>query len=90
MTVVAKALIILGVLVFLGAVGWWYGYYEQFYGDEVKVASDCFYYFAKDCSPSMMEDLLSDVPAYSPVALWVSGALTGLGLLVLALTPFRR
>lgn len=87
-----KALIILGLLIFVGAVAWWYLYFEQFLGAEVKQASACFYYFKEDCLPSAFERLLqaSDIPIYSPYALWTAAALLGLGTILLAVAPFRR
>lgn len=87
-----KVFMVLGALIFVGSVAWWYLYYEQFHGEEVKQASDCFYYFAESCTPSALETLIdaSGVPAYSPVALWTSIGLIGLGVLLLAVSPMRR
>ncbi len=92
MAFVGKTLMLFGLLVLGLAVGWWYLYFAQFHGAEVKQASDCFYYFEPDCMPSAVENLLSDsdIPPYSPYAFWASVILFGLGGILLALSPFRR
>jgi hypothetical protein len=52
MAFLGKTFLLLGSLTFVLAVGWWYLYFEQFHGAEVKEASDCFYYFEPTCTPS--------------------------------------
>ena len=87
-----KTLIIAGLLIFVAAVAWWVLYFEQFHGLEVKQASACFYYFEENCTPSALDKLLQEsrVPPYSPIAFWGSVAIFSLGVIVLALSPFRH
>ena len=92
MAIFGKTLMLFGLLVFGLSVAWWYFYFVQFHGVDVKQASDCFYYFEPSCEPTVVEELLSasDVPPYSPYAFWASVILFGLGGTLLALSPFRR
>ena len=87
---VAKTMIIVGVLLFIGSVAWWYVYYEQFLGMEVKQASECFYYTTDICALSAMAEPISSFPAYSPVMLWASAALVVVGILLVVLAPRRN
>lgn len=90
MTKIATALIIAGSLCFIGAVGWWYAFYEQFLGSEVKKASECFYFNTNFCVLTDMASFIGDIPPYRPWAFWGSVSIIGLGVIVLALAPVRR
>ncbi|MCW5700310.1 MAG: hypothetical protein KIT00_10770 [Rhodospirillales bacterium] len=85
-----KFLIFIGFIVFGGAVAWWYLFFEQFFGEDVKQASECFYYTSKVCLIGQHIDFMVDIPAYSPVALWVAAGIFALGVLFLALAPLRN
>ena len=90
MATAARALIIIGVLLFAGALAWWYVFYEQFLGLDVKQASECFYYTTDLCALSALAEPISDVPTYSPVLLWLFGGLVALGIVLLAVSPHRH
>ncbi len=96
MSGIGKTMMTLGVLMFIGAVGWWYAFFEQFLGRDVKQASECFYFTTDACSwgqlAARVTDVanVTDVPAYSPVLLWVAVGIFVVGLLFMALAPLRR
>ncbi|TVR97660.1 MAG: hypothetical protein EA406_09065 [Rhodospirillales bacterium] len=87
---VAKILLIAGSVTFVGAVAWWYAFYQQFLGENVKLASDCFYFERDFCVLADAAELVSRIPAYSPAAFWSAVALLGAGILALAAAPGRR
>lgn len=80
----------LGGLCFAAAVGWWYAFYQQFLGKDVKQASECFYFNSGFCVLGDMVSFVGDIPAYQPWAFWASVAIVAVGALVLALAPMRR
>ncbi|TVR81585.1 MAG: hypothetical protein EA405_08160 [Rhodospirillales bacterium] len=90
MAKLAKYLLIAGSVTFLGAVAWWYAFYQQFLGDKVKMASDCFYFSRDYCVLADAAALVSRVPVYSPVAFWSAVGLLAAGILVLAAAPSGR
>lgn len=90
MALIAKTLMTLAVMIFIGAVGWWYAFYEQFLGQDVKEASECFYYTTNLCAFGDMAEVVSNIPAYSPVLLWVAIGIFVVGVLLIALSPLRR
>lgn len=90
MAKVGKTLIILGFLAFVGAVAWWFLFFEQFFGGDVKRASECFYFTSDLCALGRTVEFVGSVPAYSPVALWVAASIFVMGVLLLALAPLRR
>lgn len=85
-----KTLIILGFLSFGGAVAWWFLFFEQFFGGDVKRASECFYFTSDLCALGEKVEFVGSVPAYSPIALWVATSIFVMGVLLLALAPLRR
>ncbi len=90
MAIIAKTLMTLGVMMFIGAVAWWYVFFEQFLGQDVKDASECFYYTTEICRFGEVAGMVSDIPVYSPVLLWVAAGIFIVGLLLMALTPLRH
>ncbi|MBL8659364.1 MAG: hypothetical protein JNM75_06370 [Rhodospirillales bacterium] len=89
MATLGKALVALGVLTLAGAVWWWYAFFEQVFGHDVKKASHCFYYTSDTCSLASIVGYLGDIPTYSPLPFWVSIALMIIGVVLLAMTPLR-
>lgn len=87
---IGTALIILGSFCFVGAVAWWYAFYEQFLGSDVKKASECFYFNTNFCVLGDLASFVGNIPAYRPWAFWVSVGIIAVGALVLALAPVRR
>ncbi len=90
MAALGKTFIALGFMLFVVAVAWWYLFYSQFFGDDVKRASDCFYYTTDLCSVGNLAAVISDVPVYSPIVLWIAVGVFALGFVLLAWSPLRR
>lgn len=90
MATIGAAIIITGSVCFVGAVAWWYAFFEQFLGTDVKKASECFYFSSDFCALGDLVSFVGDIPAYRPWAFWVSVSIIGVGILVLALSPVRR
>ena len=82
-----KLLMVLGFAGFCTATAWWYLFFEQMLGDDVKHASECFYRTTDLCKAAAFADLVFEVPAYEPAALWISGVVFVIGLLVWLLAP---
>lgn len=89
MATLGKVLVGLGALTLAGAVWWWYAFFEQVLGHDVKKASQCFYYTTDTCSLASVVGYLGDIPTYSPLPFWVSIALMIIGVVLLAMTPLR-
>jgi hypothetical protein len=85
-----KALLIGGLLGFAAAVAWWYAFYEQFLGADVKKASECFYYTTELCSLGGIVEAAGDIPAYSPAALWIAVAMLVVGTFLAVRAPRRQ
>ncbi|MBK8906677.1 MAG: hypothetical protein IPM60_01835 [Rhodospirillales bacterium] len=90
MAKVGKTLITVGFLIFGGAVAWWFLFFEQYFGGDVKRASECFYFTSDSCSLGHTVEFVGSVPAYSPVALWVAASIFVIGVVLLSLAPLRR
>jgi hypothetical protein len=90
MAYVGKALLAFGALLFVGAVGWWYAFFEQILGRRVKTASECFYYTTDACSLASVAGYLGDIPTYSPLPFWLSIAVMLIGLILTVRAPRAR
>jgi hypothetical protein len=84
MAVVGKVLLVVGLVLFAGAVVWWYLFFSQLLGDNVKQASDCFYYTTELCSFGAALGMVSDIPTYSPLPLWGAAVAMISGLAMIA------
>lgn len=84
-----KALMLLGLIGFVGAIGWWFLFFEQFLGADVKDASPCFYYTTDICSLGRFAGMVSDIPIYSPLALWTAAGVFAFGLILFVMAPRR-
>jgi hypothetical protein len=82
-----KTLMIVGIGLFAGAVAWWYLFFEQVFGEDVKKASECFYYTTKICSLGEVVGVVGQIPPYSPVSFWAAVVALGAGVALLALAP---
>ncbi len=80
---------VLGLILFGLATAWWYLFFEQMLGENVKQASECFYYTTKLCTAGnlvgSLTGFLSDIPVYSPQALWIAAATFIAGVVLYAL-----
>ncbi|MBT6093845.1 MAG: hypothetical protein HOH04_03115 [Rhodospirillaceae bacterium] len=84
-----KLLILFGLATFMAALAWWLAFFHQMLGDDVKRASECFYSTTLECEVGNMVGHFMDIPPYDPVALWISGVIFGMGLLIYAWAPHR-
>ena len=82
-----KALMALGGVLFIAATAWWYVFFESMLGDDVKAASACFYRTTESCALGNVVGLFSDVPTYSPWALWAAVLTAAAGIVVYAAAP---
>lgn len=85
-----KALLALALLVLVAAVAWWYVFFEQIFGQDVKQASECFYYTTDACAMGNLVGMVGDIPTYSPLPFWSAVALFALGIVMIAAAPRRR
>ena len=90
MATVGKLLLAIGGLTLLGAVAWWYVFFEQFLGGDVKKASQCFYYTTDTCSLASIAGHLGDIPTYTPLPFWMSVVLALFGTFFLVAAPLKR
>ncbi len=85
---IGKVLLALGFLAFVGAAAWWYLFFEQVFGKDVKIARDCFYQTSDACAAGgKILEYMADIPPYDPIALWTACGLAALGVLALAAAP---
>lgn len=89
MRTIGKALMALGILLFVAATVWWVMFFEPLLGDEVKRASECFYRTPPVCELGNVVGSFGRVPAYRPVAFWSALAVFALGLVVYGLAVDR-
>lgn len=87
--VLGKLLMFLGLAGFCAATAWWYLFFHQMLGANVKQASACFYQTTGMCHVADMSAFAFTVPAYRPVLLWLSATLFIVGLVVWAMAPHR-
>ncbi|MDP6787611.1 MAG: hypothetical protein QGI13_10835 [Rhodospirillales bacterium] len=85
-----KMLMVLGGAVFFAATAWWYVFFEPMLGQDVKMASACFYRTTESCALGNLVGSLGDIPAYSPWAFWAAVAITAAGVVVYAVAPRRK
>lgn len=90
MATVGKLLLAMGVLLLIGAVGWWYAFFEQFLGRDVKKASACFYYTTDSCSLASVVGYIGDIPTYTPLPFWLAIGVMVIGTILLAAAPLKR
>lgn len=84
-----KFLMLIGAICFVGATAWWYLFFEELLGQSVKEASSCFYQTTASCEVGNVIGAFGDVPAYSPVALWVAVGLFVAGFLFYAFSDHQ-
>ncbi len=84
MVIVGRILLVVGLALLVGAVVWWYLFFEQILGDNVKQASDCFYYTTDLCSFGAAVGMVSKIPTYSPLPFWGAAVAIVSGLAMIA------
>lgn len=82
-----KTLLAIGFALFAGAVAWWYLFFEQVFGEDVKNASECFYYTTDMCSLGEVVGVVGSIPTYSPIPFWASIVVFAAGIALLAFGP---
>jgi len=82
-----KFLMILGTGFLVAAVAWWYLFFEQMLGENVKQASECFYFTTDRCSLGQVVGFLGDIPTYSPFAFWIAVGTMTCGLIIVLAGP---
>lgn len=90
MATIGKLLLAIGVALLIGAVGWWYAFFQQFLGHDVKKASQCFYYTTDTCSLASIIGYVGDIPTYNPLPFWLSIAIMLVGGVLLTTAPLKR
>lgn len=88
--VFGKLLIFLGFAGFCAATAWWYMFFHQMLGDNVKHASECFYQTTNLCTVADMSDFAFNIPAYRPALLWISAVVFVIGLVVWTMAPRKH
>ena len=83
--ILGKLLIWLGAAGFCASTAWWYVFFEQVLGENVKRASECFYHTTAKCSVGHLLGTFGEIPSYSPVSMWVSVGVFSAGMLGSAL-----
>lgn len=87
MATLGKTLVVLGLTLLVGAISWWYAFFEQALGQDVKRASECFYYTTDICRTGAVLEWVGDIPMYSPFAFWAAAATLAAGIAIIALAP---
>ena len=82
-----RILLITGATGFVGAVGWWFMFFHQMLGDNVKQASECFYSTTLQCGVADAVGGVLDIPPYDPKLLWGAAAVAAVGLLINVFAP---
>jgi hypothetical protein len=82
-----RILMITGIAGFAGAVGWWFMFFHQMLGDNVKQASECFYSTTLQCAVADAVGSVLDIPPYDPQLLWGAAAVSAVGFLLHAFAP---
>ena len=81
----SRLLMLLGAVAFVTATAWWYQFFAQMLGENVKLASECFYFSTETCATVSTVEVFFDVPAYSPYMLYLAAGLFAAGLIIGAL-----
>jgi len=79
-----------GVTGFIAATAWWYMFFEQMLGENIKEASECFYQTTVKCEFGNLVGQVGDVPTYSPASLWLSGSVFVVGVVMYGLIAKRK
>ena len=84
---IGKILTSAGFVLLALAVAWWYLFFEQVLGENVKKASDCFYYTTDTCSLGSVVGMVGNIPTYSPLVFWAAVAAIVVGLMLIGAAP---
>ncbi|MGD9912868.1 MAG: hypothetical protein AB7S80_02215 [Rhizobiaceae bacterium] len=102
MTALSRLLVILGFIVIIAAIGWWYVFYNALIeqaglaglpGVSVTDLSFCIYTMGPECSAGPFGHLMEGgVPPYKAIAFWagVAAIVIGVVMKVMASQPARR
>ncbi len=84
---IGKILFATGIAGFVAALIWWFMFFHQMLGENVKRASECFYRTTLECGVADAIGGVMDVPPYDPRLLWAAVALVVVGFLIAAFVP---
>ncbi len=85
-----KILMWFGALGFVGSTAWWYLFFEQLLGENVKEASKCFYKTTAQCEIGNLVGQVGNVLPYDPIALYLAFSVFIVGILVYGLSTSRK
>ena len=83
---VSILLMSIGVTGFVAAVAWWFMFFEQMLGIDVKIASECFYRTTLECQAGNFVGSFMEKSPYEPMFMWAMAAAAIIGFLVYILT----
>ena len=84
---IAMLLMSIGGAGFVAAVAWWFMFFEQILGTDVKTARECFYRTTLECQVGNFVGSFMETSPYEPMFMWASMAVMIIGFLVYAFTP---
>jgi hypothetical protein len=84
---IGRVFVVTGAAGFVGAVGWWFMFFHQMLGDNVKQVSGCFYSTTLQCAVADAAGSMLEIPPYDPKLLWGAGAVAAVGLLIGIFAP---
>ena len=80
-------LMCIGAAGFVAAVAWWFMFFEQMLGIDVKIASECFYRTTLECQAGNFVGSFMEKSSYEPTFMWAMVTVTIIGFLVYIFTP---
>ena len=84
---IAILLMSIGGAGFAAAVAWWFMFFRQMLGTDVKTASECFYSTTLGCKVANVVGSFMETSAYDPRFLWATMTVAIIGFLVYAFIP---
>ena len=79
---ISMLLMIIGAAGFVAAVAWWFMFFEQMLGIDVKIASECFYRTTLECQAGNFVGSFMEKSPYEPMFMWAMVAAAIIGFLV--------
>ena len=83
---ISMFLMSIGATGFVAAVAWWFMFFEQMLGIDVKIASECFYRTTLECQAGNFVGSFMEKSPYEPMFMWAMVAAAIIGFLVYILT----
>ena len=83
---ISMFLMSIGATGFVAAVAWWFMFFEQMLGIDVKAASECFYRTTLECQAGNFVGSFMEKSPYEPMFMWIVVAVAIIGFLVYIFT----